>query len=321
MHRQWSATAVDIDLQKVLPLYGKWTAGAVLKFSSEAGNDASHGLALLPNALDDGVLECDLQLPNAHESTGAFVTFRGTGQTSYYAAGLGGWEGAYTLAEGRGLTLNRLAVTGNISNLVSNRTYKLKMALEGQRVLLSVDGVTVIDYDRLPSVTGTGLGFFAFKGTGEALFGPMKLDDRRPNAFIAMQFSEPYNEVYRDAIRPLVAEIGFEPFRVDEATGPGIILNDIWARITEASVVIAEVSEANPNVYYEVGVAHALRKPTVLLAQRGTKLPFDLGPHRCIFYDNSIPGRARLLDALRNSLITLLGLPVSSPLASGPIRA
>ncbi len=312
----------DVDLGKMLPLYGKWTTStsAIVKFASDGSSDASHGLTLLSNHLDDGVLECDIQLPNANDSSGTFITFRGVGQTSYYAAGLGGWEGAYTLAEGRNLTLTRLVSAGNISNLVSGRTYQLKMALEGQRVLISVDGVTVIDYDRLPGSTGTGLGLFAFRGTGEALFGPMKIDDRRPNAFIAMQFSEPYNEVYRDAIRPLVAEIGFEPFRVDEAAGPGIILNDIWGRITEASVVIAEVSEPNPNVYYEVGVAHALRKPSVLLAQRGTKLPFDLGPHRCIFYDNSIPGRARLLDALRTSLISLLGLPVSSTSTSGPIR-
>lgn len=312
----------SIDLQKMLPLYGNWTptSSAVLKFSSDSKPDASHGLALLPNVLDDGVVECDIQLPNAHNSSGAFITFRGTGQASYYAIGLGGWEGAYTLAEGQGLTLTKLFASGNITNLVSNRVYKLKMAIEGQRVLLSVDNVPVIDYDRLSNTNGTGIGFFAFRATGEVLFGPMNVDDRRPNAFVAMQFSEPYNEVYRDAIRPLIEEIGFEPFRVDEAFGPGIILNDIWGRITEASVVIAEVSEANPNVYYEIGVAHALRKPTVLLAQRGTKLPFDLGPHRCIFYDNSIPGRARLLDSLRNSLITLLGLPITSSLAAGPIR-
>ena len=75
------------------------------------------------------------------------------------------------------------------------------MALEGQRVIISIDGVTVIDYDRLPASTGTGLGLYAFRGTGEVLFGPMTIDDRRPNAFIAMQFSDPYNEVYRDAIR------------------------------------------------------------------------------------------------------------------------
>jgi hypothetical protein len=209
------------------------------------------------------VLECDVQLPNANLSSGAFLIFRATGQHSYYAAGLGGWEGAYTLAEGRNLAMTRLESAGNISNLVSGRTYHLKVDLEGQRVILSVDDVTVIDYNHLPVSTSSGLGFFAFRGTGEALFGPMAIDDRRPNAFIAMQFSDPYNEVYRDAIRPLIIEIGYEPFRVDEVAGPGIILNDIWNNIAEASVVIAEVSEANPNVYYEIGVAHALRKPTV----------------------------------------------------------
>lgn len=306
----------DVDIGKILPLYGRWTQASpsVLRFMSDGTAEASHGLALLSTPLEDGVLECDIQLPRAHASSGAFVTFRGSGQTSYYAVGLGGWEGAYTLAEGRNLTLTRLASAGNISNLVSDRVYHLKMALEGQRVILSVDGVTVIDYDRLQSNTGTGLGLFAFRGTEDALFGPIRIIDRRPNAFVAMQFSDPYNEVYRDAIRPLVEEIGFEPFRVDEAAGPGIILNDIWARITESTVVIAEVSEPNPNVYYEIGVAHALRKPTVLLAQRGTRLPFDIGPHRCIFYDNSIPGRAKLLEALRSSLISLLGLPSSSAL-------
>jgi hypothetical protein len=310
-----------VDFAKMLPLYGIWknlSGNTVAKFSSDSSSDASHGLALLSISIDDGVLECDVQLPNANPNSGAFLIFRATGQHSYYAAGLGGWEGAYTLSEGRNLTMTRLESSGNISNLVSGRTYHLRVSLEGQRVIISIDGVTVIDYNRLLANTGTGLGFFAFRGTGEALFGPMNIDDRRPNAFIAMQFSDHYNEVYRDAIRPLVAEIGYEPFRVDEVAGPGIILNDIWNNITEASVVIAEVSEANPNVYYEIGVAHALRKPTVLLAQRGTKLPFDLGPHRCIFYDNSIPGRQRLLDALRSSLISLLGLPITRTPGTSP---
>jgi hypothetical protein len=73
----------DIDLQKMLPLYGNWTStsSAALKFTSDGTPDASHGLTLLPNALDDGVVECDVQLPNAHDSSGAFITFRGTGQT------------------------------------------------------------------------------------------------------------------------------------------------------------------------------------------------------------------------------------------------
>jgi hypothetical protein len=193
--------------------------------------------------------------------------------------------------------------------LIAEREYRLRIALDGQRVQIYVDDVKVIDYDRLTtSGSGTGIGLFVFRGSVEALFGPMAVDDRRPNAFIAMQFSDINNEVYRDAIRPLVEEIGYDPIRVDDISQPGIILNDIWAQLTEASVVIAEVTEANPNVYYEVGIAHALRKPTILLAQRTTKLPFDLGPHRCIFYDNTIAGRAKLLASLRSSLATVLGI-------------
>jgi len=302
----------EINFTRMLPLFGDWStlAGAKsVRFNNNPIPDACHGLALLPSSVDDGVIECDINLSEAQNSSGAFIIFRATGQSSYYAAGLGGWEGAYTLAEGRNLSLTRLFSAGNISNLVSDRIYRLRMTLEGQRIVLSIDGVGVIDYDRLRANEGTGLGLFAFRGSGEVTFGPMSIDDRRHNAFIAMQFSDPYNEVYRDAIRPLVEEIGYDPLRIDEVSGPGIILNDIWSSIRESSIVIAEVSEANPNVYYEIGVAHALRKPTVLLAQRGTKLPFDLGPHRCIFYDTSIHGRARLLDSLRGSLTSLLSLP------------
>ncbi len=313
-----------IDLSKMLPLYGHWThpeAGQTARFQTpdKPTNrlvpvpEPTNGLALLSKTMEDGVLECAVQISTVRPDTGAFLIFRANGQNTWYAAGLGGWDGAYTLVEGHNLTIVKLESAGNLSNLISGRTYQLRLALEGQRITFSVDGVTVIDYQRLPPTVGAGLGLFALRGTKEIIFGPMHIVDRRPNAFIAMQFSELYNDVYRDAIRPLVEEIGYEPRRVDEISGPGIILNDIWKNITEASVVIAEVSEAIPNVYYEIGVAHALRKPTVLLAQRGTVLPFDLGPHRCIFYDNSIPGRARLLDAVRNSLISLLNLPLREP--------
>ena len=301
----------DIEFDKMLSLYGKWEvleSGNLTRYTAGDGDEQSHGFSLLSKSVEDGVIDCTIQLPRPSESCGAFIVFRANGQSSYYAAGIGGWEGAYTLLEGHHLSSTRLASAGNIANLVPNRAYKARIVLDGQRIQLIIDDIKVLDYDRLQSGTGAGLGLFSFRGSHESIFGPMVIDDRRPNAFIAMQFSEPYNEVYRDALRPLIEEIGYEAVRVDEISQPGIILNDIWSRLTQASVVIAEVSEANPNVYYEIGVAHALAKPTVLLAQRGTKLPFDLGPYRCIFYDNSIAGRARLLDSLRATLASLLGL-------------
>jgi len=70
-----------------------------------------------------------------------------------------------------------------------------------------------------------------------------------------------------------------------------VILQDIVRGIQEAKVVIAEITPKNRNVYYEVGYAHALNLPTILLVAKDTELPFDIKGYRCIFYENTIAGR------------------------------
>jgi hypothetical protein len=310
----------QISLSKLLPLYGVWEVvddDSSVTFRNRRSPDVpeSHGLALIGHNIDDGSIECTIRIPAAKPSSGASVVFRANGQEKYFAAGIGGWEYAYSLFEGNNLRFTRVAGAGNVGNIVDGRNYAVRITLEGQRVSLSVDEVKVLDYRGLGTIGGTAVGLFAFSGTQEVVFSNLRVDDRSPKAFIVMQFTTPYNEVYRDAIQPLVADIGFEPIRVDDIADPGIIINDISMHITEASVIIAEISEANPNVYYEVGMAHALSKPTILLAQRGTRLPFDVGPHRCIFYENSIPGRAKLQDSLRQALESLLGKSVAATAA------
>ena len=305
----------EVTFEKLLPLYGVWDISSdrhsvTFRNRKTADDPDSHGLAFLGHNIDDGAIACTLCIPQATPASGAMVVFRANGQERWFAAGIGGWEYAYSLFEGNDLRFTRIAGAGNVNNIVSGRAYSVRIMLEGQRVQLAVDQVKVLDYRGLAAPAGTAIGLFAFNTTSEVSFSRLGVDDRRPKAFIVMQFSSPYNEVYRDAIEPLVAAIGFEPIRGDDIAVPGIIINDIWSYITEASVIIAEISEANPNVYYEIGMAHALAKPTVLLAQRGTHLPFDVGPHRCIFYENSIPGRARLQDALRQTLESLLGKSV-----------
>ncbi|MBF0508678.1 MAG: hypothetical protein HQK57_07115 [Deltaproteobacteria bacterium] len=310
----------EVSLKKLLPLYGAWDISederSVTFRDRRADEPASHGLALVGHNIDDGSIECKVRMPTTRPSPGASVVFRANGQEKYFAAGIGGWEYAYSLFEGNNLRFTRMAGAGSNDNIVGGRDYAVKITLEGQRVVLFVDEVKVLDYRGLGRTEGAAVGLFVFKGTQEVIFSNLRVDDRRPKAFIVMQFSTPYDEVYRDAIQPLVEEMGFDPVRVDDIADPGIIISDIWTYITEASVVIAEISEANPNVYYEVGMAHSLRKPTLLLAKRGTHLPFDVRPHRCIFYDNSIPGRSRLQDSLRKSLEALLGKPIIAAAAA-----
>jgi hypothetical protein len=120
--------------------------------------------------------------------------------------------------------------------------------------------------------------------------------------FVVMQFSPPCNELYTDVILPVCRELGLSAFRADEAYGPGIIIADIAREITEAKVIIADITPANLNVYYEVGYAHALNKPTILIAEKPTQLPFDVSPYRVLLYENTIGGKAKVEAGLRKHL-------------------
>ena len=77
-----------------------------------------------------------------------------------------------------------------------------------------------------------------------------------------------FEELYSDVIEPLTKKFGLCPYRADQVYGPGNILEDIIRGIETAQIVIAEITPANENVYYEVGYAHALKKPTILLADK-----------------------------------------------------
>ena len=120
-----------------------------------------------------------------------------------------------------------------------------------------------------------------------------------------MQFSG-FEELYKEVIEPVTKSFGLRPYRADEVFGPGNIIDDIIRGIETAQIVIAEITPPNENVFYEVGYAHALKKPTILLADRTKKLPFDLSGRRCLFYENSIGGKTRVEEGLRKHLEAIL---------------
>jgi nucleoside 2-deoxyribosyltransferase len=85
-----------------------------------------------------------------------------------------------------------------------------------------------------------------------------------------------------------------------------MIVDDIIRSLRDSSVVIADITPDNPNVYYEVGYAHALGTPTILLSDRTrSRLPFDVSGLRTIFYNNTIAGKRDVEEALTRHLTTL----------------
>ena len=121
-----------------------------------------------------------------------------------------------------------------------------------------------------------------------------------------MPFEEPFNTMYREVILPEGERLGLDVVRVDELAGPGIIFEDIKREISESKVVIAEITAPNQNVFYELGYAHALNKPTILLARRGRELPFDIRSYRVIFYDDTIGGKPEVERNLIKHLRSVL---------------
>jgi hypothetical protein len=89
-------------------------------------------------------------------------------------------------------------------------------------------------------------------------------------------------------IRPSIEEsLNLAIWRADEDNNPGMITDKVIGDIYESDLVVADLSELNPNVFYELGIRHAASKPTIHMASQGTKLPFDNLGHRAIFFDRS----------------------------------
>jgi hypothetical protein len=176
----------------------------------------------------------------------------------------------------------------------------------GQTVALAVDNVRVFENVVAEPLTGDQLGVRAW-GTDSIDFSDVEASRTRPRLFVAMQFSEPFDTLYNEVIEPKGKEAGFDVFRIDDIRRPGIIFQDIQQELAEATAVLAEISSANNNVFYELGYAHALNKPTILLARRGEDLPFDIRSYRVIFYDDTIGGKTGLEELLVKYLAAVSG--------------
>jgi hypothetical protein len=105
--------------------------------------------------------------------------------------------------------------------------------------------------------------------------------------------------------------------RADEDADPGMITDRMVSDIINAGLVVADLTDLNPNAFYELGIRHATGKPTIHVARAGTPLPFDTSAHRTIFVDltdwHSIEqARERLASSAR--AIKVPGYKVSNPI-------
>jgi hypothetical protein len=129
--------------------------------------------------------------------------------------------------------------------------------------------------------------------------------------FVMMPFADPIGQYYSIVYKPAIEKAGLTPIRADdEIFSTGKIIDQIWKGINSAKVLVAELTARNANVFYELGLAHALQKPVVLVSSNEEDVPFDLHHIRVIYYDVNDPfWGQKLIDKIAENVISALKNP------------
>ncbi|OZF33132.1 hypothetical protein CH294_18100 [Rhodococcus sp. 14-2483-1-1] len=148
---------------------------------------------------------------------------------------------------------------------------------------------------------------------------PKTLDSSRIDAlaggagtcFVMQPFQAPLGGYYESIFLPAIEQTGLRAVRADaDIFGTGKIIDQIWRGISNAAVLIAELTTKNPNVFYELGLAHALQKPVILVSSNQDDVPFDLRHIRVILYDQSDPFWGnKLIDKVADNVRSALNDP------------
>ncbi len=294
-------------IEKWAAIAGRWKfskAGAKYHGPDE-GSAVPLGIARAAQRFRDGKVRTTVKLKRNTKTAAGVVIGYQSPNAPYTTAQIGGWERAYAIGDyiPEAGWVARAAV-GALSNLSPEQSFNLEVRVFGQAVEMTVDEVDVLRCVLPQPIEGTGFGLYAWDDA-EVEFTDTTIASITPKMFVIMPFSEPFDTLYRDVIEPVAKEAGFDVLRVDQVHGPGIILNDIQQQIEQSHAVVAEITSHNPNVFYELGYAHALRKPAVMLVRRppkGEELPFDIRGYRAIFYDDTIGGKRAVELQLRQTL-------------------
>lgn len=144
-------------------------------------------------------------------------------------------------------------------------------------------------------------------------------------AFVIMPFDPEFTPIYEDLIKPALEDAGYEVTRADSFLDQQNILKDIVHGLARADLIVADLTTVNANVFYELGLCHGLKIPTVLMAQSMDEVPFDLRSYRIQLYDTRFDKVHKLKrdlkdigDRHRNNDITF-GSPIIDFFPSGKL--
>jgi hypothetical protein len=197
--------------------------------------------------------------------------------------------------------------------IVSDTGARTPLAVVDLRTASPTDVVVVPTqtWSRVQEALGISLTELDRKAQGISMLVSPVFGPRRPPAreaaevFVIMPFEQGLNAVF-DVIRMVALTCNLSISRADDFFGSGVIVEQIWEAICASKLVIADCTHRNPNVFYELGLAHAVGKPVLILTQTLQDVPFDVRHRRAIHYETTESGIRQFMVALESGIRRVL---------------
>ncbi|HUV35714.1 MAG TPA: hypothetical protein VMX58_02115 [Patescibacteria group bacterium] len=280
-------------------------------FKSPLNTSSPEQIVIFPEIFKNGSVQSDIT-PLAGSKTGrgdegkeSSLMFRYSGYEGYYYAGLGAFGTKFFVGKVLpGPVWQLLGHTGRRDSIKYGQTYRIRIDCVGNQISLFVNDVRqFVVFDEFYETGQWGLRSWR----SSARFENLKFKASKPLCFVVMPFASELDYVY-DVIKESVEARGLKCIRADEILVSRPVVEDIKEQIAGADLVIVDLTDKNPNVYYEAGLADAWKKKWIVLAQRSDDLTFDVRHIRTIIYSNTMGADVQLRDKLGSAIDETLGL-------------
>jgi len=142
-----------------------------------------------------------------------------------------------------------------------------------------------------------------------SIFNAPKFDPQYDcDIFVIMPFDDNFTSFYDDHLKEIAQKMGYIVKRGDDFFSKRAIMSDVWSAIVNAELIIADCSNRNPNVFYELGIAHTLDKPVIMIAQNVEDIPFDIRHLRVIIYEYTLQGMKRFEKDLTDGIEKIMSM-------------
>ena len=254
------------------------------------------GLILSDQKMLAGKIKVDIEFEtkNLQINEEAELIFDYIDEYNFKCVGITGNTYKYEVKSCINGTWQYLRASGLVPTLSKEKLH-IEVEIMPSYLRLIIDGVEIFSVNLMNSIRRTSIGIWA-SGGRRITFTDCDINSQLPEIFIISQFGDIYDQLYDGVIKPLCDKNNIKPIRADEISNSSVILDDIIKYIQTANIIIADITPNNPNVFYELGYAHAIGKEVILLCERDKRagLPFDISGYRTIFYENTMIGKDKI---------------------------